>query len=163
MSGKIWHLKRGRYLLCWMFRYSILLKLFLVHTCKDFLMRSKCILPLMNYWKPIFKIEKKMFLFHLPKNFFKTNIFIIYLLCFLVGWKTFEAKFLQSFIVKSANTHMVCLHSLSKFQQLSIYLTRVYCKCTKRRGEVFFRFCKKSAPLWMFGGAIFLKWFSPLS
>ena len=37
---------------------------------------------------------------------------------------------------------MVCLHSLSKFQQLSIYLTRVYCKCTKR-GEVFFRFCKK--------------------
>ena len=39
------------------------------------------------------------------KKHLKSVFQYIYLFCFLVGWKTFEAKFFFKALVKSANTH----------------------------------------------------------
>ena len=162
MSGKIWHLKRGRYLLCWMFRYSILLKLFLVHTCKDFLMRSKCILPLMNYWKPIFRIEKKCFFFTYQNFFLNQYIYYLSPLLFSRMKNIWSKVFPKLYSQKCKHTHGMFTFPFQISTTVYLSNTRLL-QVHKKGGRSSSDFAKKSAPLWMFGGAIFLKWFSPLS
>ena len=87
------------------------------------------------------------------KKHLKSVFQYIYLFCFLVGWKTFEAKFFFKALVKSANTHGMFTFPFKI--STTVYLSNTRRLQVHKRGGVFFRFCKKSAPLRMFGGANF--------
>ena len=94
------------------------------------------------------------------KKYLKSAFQYIYLFCFLVGWKTFEAKFFFKALVKSANTNGMFTFPFKISTTVYLSNTRRL-QVHKKGGGGFFRFWKKTAPLRMFGGAIFLKWFSP--
>ena len=68
-------------------------------------MRSKCILPLMNYWKPIFRIEKKMFLFHLPNFFLNQYIYYLSPLLFSRMKNIWSKVFPKLYSQKCKHTH----------------------------------------------------------
>ena len=94
------------------------------------------------------------------KKYLKSAFQYIYLFCFLVGWKTFEAKFFFKALVKSANTHGMFTFPFKISTTVYLSNTRRL-QVHKRGGGSFSDFAKKVHHFGCLVEPIFLKWFSP--